>query len=389
MKKYVLPLLLSMVLYSCSNSSEDLTVENNTETGNMKASELFVYAGTDRIGESRSIYNKNEELGYSIPKQGKYDVWYYIRIDNNIPGEPVNTNVSNQYFPQTSTGKTLISDLNHGTVNAFSDWRESIVKKFPKYIFSTDGSAVQSVIVDEPTLEDIVAANQNSKYDLSGYLAHKDELHFLWYTCKQQPTDHIWHIDGILTTKDKTDISETIYGEKQIKDYTDAGMVNDKGDVTRKGHVEIDVHQQEHKDWNEIKTSIHMRDTVDIEVFLPIDYQEQADDFDIRMGKDFTYITEIKDTQVTIGGKSFKVEVSIKHEAEGIRILVKPNKEALVAARNEYEDGITFEIHSYVTPGIPSATIWEKLKKTTYKVSPETAVYGQVTSAFYDDKVVF
>lgn len=394
MKKYFLPLFLSTLLFSCSSTSEDIlnpdaSAQENGNTHRMKDSELYVYSGGDQIGMSRAIYDKNEELGYSIPKMGKYDVWFYIRIDGNIPGEPVNTNVSGQYFPQTTTGSTLISDLNHGTVNAFANWHESIVKKFPKYIFSTDGSAVQSLIIEEPTLEDLVAANQNSKFDLSGYLAHKDELHFLWYTCKQQTTDHIWHIDGILTTKDKKDISETEYGEKQIKDYEDAGIISDKGDVTRKAHVEIDVHQQEHKDWNEIKTSIHMRDTTEVEVFLPIDYQEQADDFDIRIGEDYKYITELKNTQVTIGGKSYDVEVSITHEEAGIRIVVKPNKEALIAARKEYEDGLTFEIHSYVTSGIPVPTIWEKLKKTTYKVTPDTQVYGQITSAYYEDEIRF
>lgn len=387
MKQYLLPILFSTALIGCTN--ENIITPGETEPNNIKSTELYVYSGGDQIGMTRAIYDKNEEKGYSIPRMGMYDVWYYIRIDGNIPGEPVDNNTANQYFPQTSTGKTMISDLNHGTVTANVSWRQSVKKNFPKYIFSTDASAVESIIVEEPTLEDLVAANMCTKYDLSGYLEHKDELHFLWYTCKQQPNDHIWHIDGILTTKDKKDISETIYGEKQIKDYTDAGIVNDKGDVKRKAHVEVDVHQQEHKDWNEIKTTIHMRDTVDVEVFLPIDYQAQADDFDIRVGKDFDYITELKNTKVTIAGQTYDVEVSIKHEAAGIRILVKPNREALIAARKEYEDGITFEVHSYVTQGIPNEVIWDKLKKTTVTLTPQSTLYGQITSAFYDDRVDF
>lgn len=113
-----------------------------------------------------------------------------------------------------------------------------------------------------------------------------------------------------------------------------------------------------------------------------------ADDFDIRAGKDFKYITEIKNTQITIGGNTYDLQVSIIHEAAGIRIVVQPNKEALIAARKEYDDGITFEVHSYVTPGVPTDTIWEKLKMTTCKVSPYTTLYGQITSAYYDDKVL-
>lgn len=379
---------------SCTNSTDDI-INGGEDLGNsMKPSEVFVYSGGQKINAAkatRAIYDKTEELGYSIPKDGAYDVWYYIRIDGNIPGEPVNTNVSNQYFPQTTGGKTAISDLNHGTVNANVSWHESIVKKFPKYIFSTDGSAVQSLILSEPTLEDLVAANKNTKYDLSGYVEHKDELHFLWYTCKQQATDHIWHIDGILTTKDRTDISETDYGKDQIKNYTDAGIVEDKGDVTRKGHVEVDVHQQEHKDWNEIKTSIHLRDTVTAEVFIPLAYEDLAetDDFDIRVGKDYEYITEVKDTKIQIGEEIYELKVNIQHEKDGIRITVEPNKEALKAAALYYGDGLTFEVHSYVTSKIPNEVIWDKLKNTTVTASPSTFIYGQVTSAFYEDEKKF
>lgn len=387
MKKYILPALLSMALFSCSNSMEDLAEPDISHYSKMKASEVYIYSGSTPLGQTKGIYDKKEELGYSIPKDGKFDVWYYIRIDGKIPGEPINNNTADQYFPQTTTGKTVISDLNHGTVNANVEWRTSDTKKFPKYVFSTDATGVQSIIVDEPTLDELFAANQGTKYDLSGYIEHKDELHFLWYACKQQSADHIWHVDGILTSKDRTDISQTIYGNDQIKNYTDAGMVIDNKDVSRKGYIEIDVHQQQHTDWNEIKTSIHMRDTAAVEVFLPIDYQAQADDFDIRIGEEFKYITEYKNASITIGDTTYDVAVTIKHEAEGIRIQIQPNKEALIAARKLYDDGITFEVHSYVTSDVTNQFIWDRLKTTTCTDDPYTTIIGQITSAYYDEKV--
>lgn len=379
MKKIFLFLMVSILLMGCSNSIDDIEIEKN-----IRETEVFAYSGGNRL-LSKS-WNKKEEIGYTIPDEGKYDVWFYIRIDGNIPGESELYHPDGEYFPQTTAGKSMVSYLNYGTVISNVDWRSCEIKNFPKYIYSTDGSAVQSIIVEEPTLESMLTANKG-KYDLSGYIEHKDELHFIWYTCKQQKSDHIWHIDGILTSKDRTDISETIYGEKQKKDYEDAGMVSDTGDVVRNAYVEVDVHQQEHKDWNEIKTSIHMRDTVDVEVFLPIGYEEMADDFDIRVGKDFEYITELKTAKIQLGGETYEFEVSIKHEKEGIRILVKPNVEALKVAREMYDDGITFEIHSYVTSGIPTKMIWEKMKLTETNTTPYTKLIGQITSAYYGDKV--
>lgn len=387
MKKLsLLALFVSALFTACTNDIVD-PMGDDVDVSNIKPSELFVYSGANnRATRANTLYNNKEELGYSIPDDGKYLVYYYIRIDGNIPGEPVMSNISGQYFPQTAGGKTLIDDLNHGYIMANVNWKTG---KFEKYIYSTDASAVESIILEAPTLEDLVAANKNTKYDLSGYLEHKDELHFLWYTCKKQTSDHIWHIDGILTTNDKTNISETEYGESQIKTYKDYGLVDETGSAVHHGEVEVDVHQQEHKDWNEIKTSIHLRDTVTTEVFLPINYALQADDFDIRVGKDYEYVTELLESKITIGDKVYPLSAKITHEEAGIRIVIEPNKEALKAAREVYGDGITYEVHNYVTQGIPLVTIWDELKKTTVSVSPDTYKFGQITSAYYGDKVQF
>lgn len=393
MKKLLTLLLLgSAVFTACTETPNIITEESEHVPGKgMKASEMYVYSGKSELGSvtRASTINYKSEVGYSIPDNGRYLVYYYIRIDGDIPGEDVTNLPSNQYFPQKADGKTMIDDLNHGYVMANVNWKSG---KFEKYLWCTDGSAVKNVILEEPTLEDLLEANKSTKYDLSGYLEHKDDLHIIWYTCKKQSqSDHVWHIDGILTSKDRTDISQTQYGEEQIKTYDGYGMEQSKGDdeIIRAGHVEVDVHQQEHKDWNEIKTSVHLRDTVTAEVFIPIDYAEQADDFDIRIGEDYAYITEVMNTQVKIGEETFDLDVTITHEEAGIRIIIKPNSEALKAARREHEDGITYEIHSYVTSGISNEKIWEKLQKTTVTLTPYTLLTGGISSAFFEGSVAF
>lgn len=377
-------LFLSTLLVGCA---ENEAFDDDLAASKMKESEVFIYSGGKQLNKVKNhVINPKDEVGYSIPDDGKYLVYYYIRIDGNIPGEEECNFPASEYFPRTETYKTMISDDNHGYVAANVEWKQNF--KFEKYVYSTDGSAVQSIILEEPSIEQLLMANKGKGDDFSGLLANKDNLHFIWYICKKQNVkDHVWHIDGILTTKDRTDVSQTDYAQDLEERYPEDTFVKDNGSVLRPAHVELDVHQQEHKDWNEIKTSIHLRDTVAVEVFLPIDYQTLADDFDMRAGVDYEYITELKDSRIKIGDQYYDMEVSITHEETGTRIQIQPNKEALIAARKLYDDGITFEIHSYVSPEVPSDVVWEKVKKTTYSVSPFTTVFGQITSAYYDDMI--
>lgn len=160
------------------------------------------------------------------------------------------------------------------------------------------------------------------------------------------------------------------------------------------GHVEFDVHQQMHTDWNEIKTSIHIRDTVNARIFIPMPEAQQIlqDDFALRVETQYSNIS------LTICDYEYHFNLQIEHQQEGIEISVVSQdmnelKNCLKAARAAYGDGITFEIHSYVRPEITPDQIWSWLKTTeccqTSKsgkpVSGQyvTYTFGQVTSAYY------
>ena len=173
--------------------------------------------------------------------------------------------------------------------------------------------------------------------------------------------------------------------------------------VVREGEVEFDIHQQEHKDWNEIKTSIHVRDTAAVHVFLPIPMESQAvaDDFDIRTGNVYQYV-ESFEAKFEFAGKEFSFPVEINHTATGIDILIDCTtaeaKEALKLARGVFDDGITFEIHSYVNPDVATEQIWNwlktvKLPSTKTSQWPQdgdisTHVRGQVSSAYHMDEMI-
>lgn len=173
--------------------------------------------------------------------------------------------------------------------------------------------------------------------------------------------------------------------------------------TVREGEVEFDIHQQEHKDWNEIKTSIHVRDTAAVRVFLPIPIESQAvsDDFDIRTGDAYKYVENFE-AKFEFAGKEFSFPVEINHTATGIDILIDCTtaeaKEALKLARGVFDDGITFEIHSYVNPDVATEQIWNwlktvKLPSTKTSQWPQdgdisTHVRGQVSSAYHMDEMI-
>lgn len=199
-------------------------------------------------------------------------------------------------------------------------------------------------------------------------------------------------------------------GEKD--DQGDQGNQDDQSNQNNQkalsGEVEFDIHQQEHKDWNEIKTSIHVRDTAAVHVFLPIPVESQAvaDDFDIRGGENYnaqtiTY-TEQFNATFEFADQKFNFPVEIKHEAAGIDILIDCTtdeaKAALKLARGVFDDGITFEIHSYVNPNVGTDQIWNwlktvKLPSTKTSQWPKegdicTHVHGQVSSAYHMDEMI-
>ncbi len=183
---------------------------------------------------------------------------------------------------------------------------------------------------------------------------------------------------------------------------------NDEGETTPgQGEVEFDIHQQEHKDWHEIKTSIHLRDSVCVRVLIPIQREFIAvpDDFDIRAGLDYNNIVEREIVEYKIGEQWFTSEVRINRAPEGIEILIDGTqcKEALKMARETCGDGITFEIHNYVYAHADDAEldnelIWNWLKLTE---CPQTALYqwpgfgewcthtyGQISSAYYPAETI-
>lgn len=148
---------------------------------------------------------------------------------------------------------------------------------------------------------------------------------------------------------------------------------------------------KEHKTWQEIKTTVHVRDLVDnVVVEIPLEYENiaESDDFAIR-----TYDVELE-SRIYINGTEYAldstnpVKVTIEHRADkAVFTIVCKDAKYLAALRKEFADGVTVEIHTYPKNLTPEV-VWGKLKNSTVKVSPATyehLVFKGATSALFTE----
>ena len=392
--------IAAMLSLTTACSSDDDNLKGSTDSFLTALKGNVEKYGTHNTEAKVSTRAMGYEEDYNAETQTT--AYFFIRLD----GEAITDHgvvSSAYYYPQDSYGASIFDTMNEGKIELdltktplaakgiteWNHWSEHV----PQYIYSSDGTATSAVITEYPDL---------SQWEINGKKIDTDKYHVIWYIVKYQYDG--WHVDGILTPKEQTEIPEEVKAEEgAMEDITDipvAPIVPEEG-AAQKGEVEFDIHQQVHEAWNEIKTSIHLRDTVNVRVFLPIpgEYIAAADDFDIRAGVDYKYLTEVLNPTFNVGDEEYTVQIVINHKEDGIEILIEGSTcaEALKKARELYDDGITFEINSYIYNIVDNATVWEWLKKTEcvqtrfegWPASGDhcTLTYGQVTSAFYADGI--
>lgn len=125
--------------------------------------------------------------------------------------------------------------------------------------------------------------------------------------------------------------------------------------VVKDGEVEVNLAVQDHKDENSSKLSVHVRDTVNFKVFIPVadKYYCSVDDMYIveQHYENMTYNNHNTIVEREINGQ--KITLTITYTAEGIYIESQGiNAKALEYCRNVYDDGITFEVSNYYNSSI-------------------------------------
>lgn len=400
MKKYLLTLASAALLFcGCSSDSGIDDIINPAPAPTPASTPQTIV----QVGVSKSGAFSHQ----MVAEQAKTaEGYFFIRIDNRIPGTEYmgNTFSSKLYFPRTYSGDYCSkTSYNKGVISLDEELGYKVGAGVSLYIFSTNGSATSRAIIQQPSLQDLIDGqtweNDNTQWSnnprSSRYIGNKldlsgldtDTLKIIWYVVKLQNDG--WHIDGVLTGQSTKDVTE-IPG----MDITEGGaMVNDTiiapdpenedslivvPDVPEfnDGEVEVDIHQQTHDSWDEIKTAIHIRDTVDVTVRIPIpeQYLAEQDDFRIRVWTAY----------YTVGNSSYPVTITAIHETENLIINVSGvTAELLNKAKEETNgDGITVEVCSYYK-NLDHAQAWEWIKASTVTTYEKTTIRGQITSAFF------
>ena len=240
-----------------------------------------------------------------------------------------------------------------------------------RYIYDVKGQKTQPVILEAPSVVDIlsdevddleaeiaagknVAKNTDNLNKVNALIARGADYldsHVLWYVVKEVASQYRWHVNGV--------IRDEVTPEYQIDPIPD--------------DVEVDVHQQDHQDWFEIKTSIHVRaDVGSVKVTLPLKEEDilEQDDFTVRV---FNYDLD-----------SYHVKHTVTHNANGITYEISEIPASLIEElRTNIGDGITIEFHSYC-----KKDVWDELQHSSVKTGKACNVNGQIHSALQPDKEV-
>lgn len=405
MKKLILPILCAcaMAFSACSNNDEIKPAigEENIkmdEVISLPATEIFVQGQRlDEAAQTKGTKAAFAQARVNVPEETQtYTKWPYvntaegwevarfsIRADGYIPGYIDQS--STLYFGR-SAGK---QGKNRGCVSSIypygnyndRDYDYSKVSQKTgsniglfRYVLDNEGMKTQLAILEQPSVADIlddevtdltaaidkgqnVTKNQQTLDKVNGLLALGEDYlnkHVLWYVVKEVAGKSYWHVNGVIV-------------DYEVADARANGFANVPNDV------EVDIHQQIHEDWNEIKTSVHIRtDCESVKINIPLAYEDiiEQDDFAIRV-YDFYY-------------KEYEVSHTVTHDANGITIEISDIPATLIQELKEsYGDGLTVEIHSYCT----KEDIWEQLSRSAVtKLGKPCTVKGQITTAYDPDK---
>lgn len=252
-----------------------------------------------------------------------------------------------------------------------------------KEVFATDGGGNK---ISPETINQVHAGTfvRNGKT----YLGLED-----WTDFDYQ--DIIFSIDGELETVPSDNIipGDTETPEEPVEPTTPVDPIDPA--VPSGGSVEVNLalnapHEQ--GDWIESHLSIHVRDTTDVTLFMPIEAQYYCpqDDMMIVQKHDIAYQYNETTETVTMNVNGNPVTLNITYSAAGITVSTEGiNADVLKYCRSMYEDGINFEIRNYYNSSLTRQQIQEKLNNSVVSFAKQPKIYmyakGMVEGAGVED----
>ncbi|MDO4951479.1 MAG: hypothetical protein Q4E49_05395 [Bacteroidales bacterium] len=380
MKKYLLFFASAMMMLAACNSDSVFDEPTPSPAPAITTPQTAVKAGFAKSTGAGSILF--DETPVAAEPTATIKTKFSVRIDNRIPRKEASGkdyNIKDYYTVCVPTGpfnnnKSNRANFAYGRLYDNGDYKTpkpGFTTNVTHYLYDPTGEDIEGLFAETPDFKACLEADTRFK-DIDW-----DNVKIIWYVVKRQKevdlgTADYWHVDGLVTFPDVDKIDDVPDSEPDDIDY-----FNDDPDW-KDGEVEVDIHQQEHLNWNEIKTSIHIREAVDVTVEIPIgdQYLAEADDFRIRVWTAY----------YTIDNTEYPVTITTKHFVNKIVIKVTGVTQELIdkAKTQSDGDGITVEVNSYYE-NITHELAWEKLKKATVTTDAKTNIRGQITSAFFTE----
>ena len=400
-RKLIVLMLCAPLFVACSSDSNDVV----SQQPSTPSTEVFVQGGILSARGNMISANTTRADVHTDSQHGSYTKWPYvsaegwetarfsIRADGKIVG--VEDQSSSLYYgrPAGKMGRNRGAVYTLYPYGRYNDRDLDYYQRDKKtgnniglfrYVHDDKGQRTQVAIEDAPLVVDIladekedleaaiakgqnVAKNQENLDKVEALIARGSdylEKHILWYVVKEVGMKNGWHVNGVLVNLDDPN-----YEVPKIDRNAMAASVKDE--------VEIDIHQQKHQDWSEIKTSVHVRaDVESIKINLPIreDNILEQDDFAIRI-YDFYY-------------KEYAINHTVTHDANGITIEISNIPADLIQElKQNIGDGLTVEIHSYCKR---EDEVWDDLKNSAVisMGKPCEQLKGQITSALREGELV-
>ena len=374
MKKLALFAMLSVALMGCTREHF-----GEGENANLPETRVFVQGhqvDTPMTKASGLVWPHVDPEGWETAR-------FSIRADRTTPD--YTDHPSDLYYGRkpsldgNNRGK-VYTDFPYGHYNDRDFDYEKKDKKTGKniglfrYVFDSKGIQTQLAIKEAPTvrailtdekedLEAAIAAGKNvtkntaSLADVNSLLALGDEYlqsHILWYVVKEVGMKNGWHVNGTIVPDPVPTPAPHMVAP----------------------NVEVDIHQQQHVDWAEIKTSVHVRtDAESVVLNIPLAYDDilEKNGVDIRIYKDYFEGTELDGLKITV-----------THDEKGITISIDGiNADKIEEYKSSFGDGLTVEVHSFCKND-DAERIWNAVKNSCVVTTGKPCtVIGQITSAYY------
>ena len=170
---------------------------------------------------------------------------------------------------------------------------------------------------------------------------------------KNQDVERDWVFDDWIV---KVSPAQPISGEQVDTDLHESteGPANPEDPSLRKGEVEVNLSMNALRDENDYiftKLSLHIRDTTDLEIFIPVtpEYYCEADDMDIVLShQQGIEMHSPQPDRIEYEINGHIVVATVSYEATGIRIKTEGVvPEVLKFLRKNYADGLTIQIWNY------------------------------------------